>query len=354
MAKFDLAAMQKLDRNLTSNVFEAGYTGLTEGVVMSLDRGPDPLRPRDPSIAIGLGFIARDRFVDRELGPMGCIYHPMGGQQARVYRAVVHTVVPEGRKPFSVLRAPAEAKPATSLLKVSLELPKGTRVKTVKGADGAEHALRIWSGVRTTGKLVIAYDGEALVELSPGDELTILFEDGLVRQYEQDKDGLLEVELSPADMAELRIDDARQRLAAVTPQNWPNPEKREAQLRFILSGIVDLFHLAAKDEGVRKDLAQFFFNLDQSLLGLIHRKLVAVLHLRDPLLAHAFSTPTTSSNVAPMRPAKTAAEIAEAARKRAVADARKQKLRTERLEAQPKKGASGGGGGKQSQKKGKK
>jgi len=336
MTKFDLPAAQQRDIHLDSNVFTAGYAGLMDGVELSLDKGSDPLRPRDPSINIAGAFIARDRFVDRELGPRGCIYHPEGGLKAMVYRAVVHTVTPERGKPFKVLRTPTAEKPTTSLLKVSIPLPKGIKVKAIVGADDKEHALRVWSGIRTTGTPVLAYDGEALVELKSGEQLTVFFEDGFVRQYQQEEAGLVEIELKPADMAELRIEDAQLRLAVVTPAQWPDPVRRERQQHFILAGMVDLFHLAAKDEGVRKDLAQFFFNLDQPLLGLVHRKLTAVLHQVDLILAYTFSSSAATTNVAPLKPKPV---DSDAARKRALAD---QKKADKRLEDQKKRAAMKG------------
>ncbi len=339
MTKFDLAAQQKLDLHLPANAFGAGYVGLTEGVALALEDG------FDPSIRMGQRFIAIDR-------NSGAFYHPQNGVVAMIYRAVVHDVALEGRKPFSTLRRSTEEKISTSLIKVDASLPNGIKVKTVKGDGSKDYVLRVWSGIRTTGRPVLAFDGEALVELSVGDQLTIFFEDGFVRQYEQDKDGLVEVELSPAMMATLRIDDARLRLATVTPEQWPDPERREGQLRFILGGMVDLFHLAAKDEVIRKDLAQFFFNLEQSLLGLIHRKLVAVLHQRDPLLAHAFSAPANGETVVPMKPRVT---DPEAANKRAVIAARRQARRDELNKvSQGMKGTSSGGGGKQQKGGGKK
>jgi hypothetical protein len=149
MAYTDLAAAQKRDLHLRATVFSVGYAGIEEGVNISLDKGPDPLRPRDPSINVGGAFIARDRFIDRQQGPMGCIFHPEGAGIARVYRAVLHTVAPEGKKAFSVLRTPPVDTPTESLLRVDLALPRGQKVKTVTGLDGAEHALRIWSGIRT-------------------------------------------------------------------------------------------------------------------------------------------------------------------------------------------------------------
>ncbi len=340
MANFDLVTAQKLDLHLVSNVFEAGYAGLVEGVELSLDRGPDPLRPRDPSLQVGHGFIARDRTVDKEKGPLGCIYHSQGALSAMVYRAVVHTVMPEGRKSFQVLRTPTAEKPATSLVKISTRLPKGIKVRAVIGRDGQDHPLRVWSGVRTTGTVVLAYDGETLVELEIGEQLTIFFEDGFARQYEQDQDGIVEIELTPADMAKLRIDDAKARLASVTPEQWPDPGRRERQLHFILAGMVDLFHLAAKDEAVHKDLVQFFFSLRPAELQLVHRKLVAVLHQRNPLLAHAFTAPT-SATVVPMKPR---VPNPDAAATRAQIEARRQTLRDERNKlTQGMKGSSGGG-----------
>lgn len=347
MANTDLAAAQKRDLHLPVNAFSAGYAGIDEGVNLSLEKGLDPLRPRDPSISIGTAFIARDRFIDRDHGPMGCIFHPEGAGSARVYRAVLHTVAPEGKKAFSVLRTPPVDVPTESLLKVDLSLPRGQKVKTVAGLDNAEHTLRIWSGIRTDGTIVASHDREALVQLKDQQQLTMMFEDGFVRQVFQNGNEMEEITLSYLDMAKLRIADASLRLSRITPETWPDSVRREKATFFVLSGMVDLIHLAEKQDEARKEITQFFFNLNPELLQLIHRKLVAVLHQRDRVMAYAFTAPENGVVVTPMKPAD-----ADAARqKRLAADAKKAKRRLEDQEF--REAARGGSGGGKQQKKGK-
>lgn len=344
MGYVDLAAAQKRDLHLPANVFSIGYAGVEEGVFLSLDKGPDLLRPRDPSIAIGGAFIARDRYIDREQGPLGCIFHPAGAGIGRIYRTVVHTVVPEGKKAFSVLRTPPTERPSESLFKVDLSFPRGQKVKNVQGADGSEHALRVWSGIRTDGTIIASLDGESLVQLKDLQQLTIMFEDGFVRQVFQNGPEMEEVTLNYLDMAKLRIADAHLRLAHISPETWPDSVRREKATHYVLSGIVDLIHLSAKEDAVRKEIAQFFFNLQPELLQLIHRKLVAVLHQRDKVMAYAFTAPEKGVVVTPMKPVDP--EVSR--QKRAAADVKKAQRRSN--DQAVRNASRGGSGGSNHQK----
>ena len=318
-------------------------------ITLSLDKGSDLLRPRDPSITIGGTFIGRDRFVDRDHGPMGCIFHPAGAGLGRVYRAVVHTIAPEGKKAFSVLRTPPSEKPMESLLKIDLALPRGQKIKPVMGADGAEHALFIWSGIRTDGTIVLSHDGEALVQLKDQQQLTVMFEDGFVRQVFQNGSEMEEVTLSRLDMAQLRIADAHLRLANISPEKWPDPVRREKAIHFVLAGMVNLIHLAGKEDAPRKEIVEFFSSLDPQHLQLIHRKLVAVLHQRDKEMVYAFTgAPEHGVVVTSTKPV----DLAAARQKRLAADAKKAQRRAND-QAFRNAARGGSGGGKQQAQKGK-
>ncbi len=322
------------DAHLPANCYTLGRFGVpTEGIVMSMNRGPDEFQPWTSHILVGGYRIHRD---SRD----GCVFHKNAdGVTAIVRRAVPHYVEPLGKSPFYTLKSQEKEKPSTTLVKVSTVL---TFAKSAIHMNGQE--LRLFAGV--SGGTMIGRDGyEALVELMEGETMSVFYEDGAVRTFRRQGVMLEERHLGTQEMLTARIQNAWERLEFA--EAIGDNEKRVRMMNGILSGMADLIHLTTRfnqrglGQEMRMELiTEFFCNLTPEAMELIHRKVTAVLHQVDPALLSALRTGGSSEkDTLP----EGVADISDArdTRDRAKREAEREARRLERLAAQPKKGPGG-------------
>ncbi len=122
--------------------------------------------------------------------------------------------------------------------------------------------------------------------LLPGEYVSLLFPDGFVKKLQSREGRLIEENLSFADMAKIRIEDAHARLKRFAELS---DEDRTKAVYAVLSGMAELIcvTLADRDGGQeirRQIIKDFFLELQQDHLNLIHRKLTAILHQVDSAL----------------------------------------------------------------------
>ena len=338
MPKLSLAELQQLDRHLPVNCHTVSYGGSTEGIELSLI---DPWGNPRPAIQTGGGFVARDSTSNPEQGPLGALYHPKDGTSASIYRANLHLVQPfNGDKPFHTLRRVDEELPSASIVLVKFGLPPGYELKSVKADNGREFNIRVWQGMRSTSEPIVGRNDEWLVELRDGDELTLFFPDGLVRQFVRTDGQLVEEKLTPADMLSARIADARLRLEQIDAADLEREEWQKATY-VALAQMVDLLHLTWDGDRHHELVYDLFLELREEQLQTVHRKLLAVLHQANPILAQVVNSGgrvVSLSSAAPKEgPDPKRAEALRKKRERAAAD-RQRHWDTKG----PGKGSSGG------------
>jgi len=280
------------DAHLPTNCFTLGRFGDTrEGIVMSLDRGPDQFRPYEPHVLVAGYRIHRDR-VD------GCIFVKQDDDKtAIVRRAVAHHLMPEGKRAFYTLRRPLCEKVGTSLVKVSASIPN------LKGSIHMNgHELRLYTGV-SVGAVIGREGFDSLVELVEGENIIIFFEDGWVRSFHKEGSALIEQLLGSEDMLDLRISEAWYQIDREVEKFDGG---RKDVVHAILVGMANLLHLTSRfnQRGLGQNMRitlirDFFSKLSPNALELVHRKVTAILHQLDPSLISMLRTGSFEGEVAP-------------------------------------------------------
>lgn len=269
------------DLDLPANCFMIGrHSDLVEGIQLQLDKGPDPLRPWEPFIAVGDKRVHRDCWFDKEhRRPFGCVYHLNNGT-AFVRRMQLGSIELSNGHTISVLHRPTEHTESEYTVLVDLSIPD------IRGLRKNGRELHIHHGVSGTGNIVMSKDDVVLVQLKSGEHVNLFFRDGAVRQLTFKKGELHETPLTRADMASLRVHDAKVRLNEASATE--GEEDRKHTIYPILAGMANLLQLTAADkdgQDIRRlIISEFFLELEGEHLNLVHRKLKAILHSVDSAL----------------------------------------------------------------------
>ena len=298
MAKksFSVALARKQQSVLAENCFRIGRFGEpTKGIVLSLNRGPDELRPWEPHVSVGAYRLSLSRDSYK-----GAFYERAAdGKTAIMHRALAHKIVREGKASFYTLQNPGDEKLDFSLVRISLTLPYAARVAV------NSREVRVFTGV--VGGTVVAHDGdEYVVVLNKEHEMELHFPDGMTRLFRQMGGGLCEEHLSHEGILDLRIEDAKRRLAGVSA--FTDGERREKAVYAVLSGMADILHLTTLNRSFGQVLRmtllrEFFLSIEPMHFSLVRRKVEAILHQVDPPLVemlyvgHSVSTTNVAKPV---------------------------------------------------------
>lgn len=317
---------------MPANCYTVDYNQQCAGIALREDVGPDLLRPRSPAIYAGLRFLP----VDYRDGAI--VHHDSDG--AFIHRANLNQFdTPQGSTIKTLVR-PSTDKGDEVLVMTNSAMPTGHFLRPMAGQDGKAYSLNIQRGLHHNGQVLLADRDVAVIRLEVGQHVYLLFPDGLVRKFVAHVGGVLSEEtLLLRQMALVRVEDAKKRLL--------NLMKKDVYVvddaKHVLSGMVDLFHRLRGDshESARQVICNFFFKeIDDESLSLIHRKLTAVLHAVDPVMAHALNAPE-KTDATPVNAEKSA----QAAAKRAATEARRAALRAKRdADCRDRKGSGTGGG----------
>jgi len=268
---------QKLAEDLKNpaNCFEVGRHGdPKEGIVLRTDKGPDVLRPWEPYILIGTFRVHRDFWTDKERGPLGCLYHH-DGDITFVRRAELHKL--EKMPIYTLRRLDEEGPHPTMLLKVNLSLPSNGKLYSKGG-----HLLHVQVGVHGSAQTISSDNNEILICFNDGDEMNLLFPDGMVRSFKNSKSKLVENKLSPEEMATVRIEDAFKRLHRARING---DEKKVLRVIHSMADLITLTRFIKDGQDVRRRiLSDFFLELPNEELSKVHRKVTAILHQTDSAL----------------------------------------------------------------------
>lgn len=255
---------------------------LTERIALSLDKGSDALRPKQPHIIVGTAFVERDPMHDQwGVNLYGNVFHPDGHGGATVRRATTNYVRPNSGKPFYTLRKPTRDDVDTALLFVRLALPDGMVLRT------GGHTLMVSYGFSGDTKPIAVSKGEYLFAIKDRQRLNLLFGDGRVCSFVGQGATLKELRLSFMDMAKIRVEDAFLRLErTIGIENADDRKKAEYR---VLASIADLLHLTKVDGVADQEirlyiLKEFFLKVNAGHLSAIHQRLTAIICAVDKLL----------------------------------------------------------------------
>ncbi len=261
--------VQKLidaEKDLSPNCFTLRRNGIPEeGILASLDSGPDPSNPWSPHIPVGKYRMSREK-------KRACVYHLEEGMHPVIFRAEPFTVVRSSRRTFHTLRHPGFSELHYSLVKAILGRPQYGKALT--GAGG-------------TGTVIADNGDECLVSLLDGQIIHFFFPDGAVRSFRQTVARLHEESLPPLEMINLRIADAKTRLA-LARQITEEGRKRKI-VRYLLSGMIGTLRQTAEyprhgHELREVLLREFFFTLSKNKATFVLPKLVEELSRTDKSL----------------------------------------------------------------------
>ena len=319
--------MRELEKYLPSNCFSITRFGdPVEGITLSMERGPNQLRPWEPHVTIGGWHVNRDR-------NNGCVYTPSHcGASATVLRACTKEIFSEKRAHHTLVK-PADV-PTHALFNAH------TDVKNMRALVANGRELHLFTGV-SGGKVIKQSGYQVLVEVLSGSPLFVFYKDGMVRKFIFDGATLSEEHLTNDAMLTARIARAWYEMERATMIE--DGMKQEKVFRAILLGMVDLLQLSTvfgHQVGMEmrlRILREFFLELAPEMFALVERVLAAVLYQVDPVLVHVMygnesaGLPDKVANIATarMKRDKAKEEAAKAAR------------RAERVAAQPKKGPGG-------------
>lgn len=335
--KFDLTTALQIEAALKANCLTIGRFGEpVEGISLSLDKGPDEIRPLDPHVLIGTTRVHRDRF-------QGAIFEKMG-DVGHMRRAHLHEVKRDGKRPFFTLKNGGAEKLQFSIVRVELALAAGYRSRVII----QERELRISQGVGGTGTVLAKSGDEALVLLQSGQELQCFYPDGGVRLFTQEGSVLREdTTMGNERMLELRIADAKERLAQV--MQFTDDERREKAVHAILAGMADILHLSTRFNAIGQSmritlLRKFFLELSPEQLSSCHKRLTAILHVVDKGLISMLSKSSQKEvDLTPLAE-KFGGNVTDMAAERLKREAARRGRQLERLQNRP---VGMGGGGKQ-------
>jgi hypothetical protein len=216
------------------------------------------------------GYIFRPNYV------VPCIMSKAeSGNSVVVQNANIETVKTGSGVKVHTLTLPS---PDKVLVKIDFVNKRSGNLKV----NGRE--LYLHAGV---SKALVANQGEALVELTQGEEVVVFYDNGQVRSFYLFGNELSERVLMAEEMMFLRIQSAWDRLNRAFHTHTLD----ESFVRGVLSGMADLIHLTtlpaykAGGQELRMQLLQnFFLQLPEKDLSLVHAKLIAVLHQVDSAL----------------------------------------------------------------------
>jgi hypothetical protein len=282
---------------------------LSEGIVLGND-----IEGRE-ALMVGRFWFNRDRF--------GGALVDMTGAVPMICRAVLRERGGNGKRKFTTLCEPKSARPTRVLIKVSLGLPLDAVVKI------GDREIHVATDVCGNGQIVKRDGHEALVSLGDGEEVSFLFPDGWVRTFRNREGDLRDIMLSAEGMLEKRIAFAFRELECA--RAFFDATLREKKIHSILSGMADLIHLtmyAGNGQELRiKLIRDFFYGITQAELGLVHRKLTAVLHHVDPVLVSMLSSAYYATSTGHE---KASVVSIDSARNSAVEQARRKAARAQR------------------------
>jgi len=260
---------------------ESGRFDTADGIVLAVSHREGYEAPM-MSIASGPMFIARD-MNEHHGQKLGFIHHSVLGHYA-VLSAELFTIHPkgEGKRPFEVLRRPAE-RPDYAIVKVDLVLPgfdgmkNHDKVRTLSGL-AAENVL-----IRYRGMHGGRYNDEAVVRLEEGQSVTALLSDGSSYRYTYEGGELVERPATAMEYLEMRIDDALTQVYLAGQVG--DEEKRQRQTSFVLHAMANLLGFDTMDQSLMMRLmSDFFRKLTEAQVGIVQRKLYAILSQKAPIL----------------------------------------------------------------------
>lgn len=267
---FDLSAAISAEAALDPNCFTIGrFTPAEEGIALVV-----PPKPLYPYMEVGEERIMRDQRI-------GCLYMVTELGRAMIRRAFAERTQqqPSCRR-FYALKNPGKEELNLSLLRISLGLPLGEPVVM------HERLLRPYYGVRG-GFIVAKSKTEVLITLKDGESINLFFVDGNVRTFHQNGAKLEEKSITHKLMFKLRIIEALNQLERAS--KITDVDLHNKHIRTTLSGMSDLLHITARFKGVGQELRRqlirdFFLQLPDEKLGLIHKRIFATLMTVDSAL----------------------------------------------------------------------
>ena len=304
------AALQE-DSQRAANCFSVNSTGrLDEGIYLTLhEQKPGGFGEYPPHLKVGHQFILRNRN-----GSYGCVYRPTN-EGGLVRRAEIVTVTPIEGEPFDVLNCPSDTSPHFHLLLIHYGLAQQDGVKL----KDSVYELGIWHGVFGTAKLVRSSGDQALVRFDEdGQEVHVMYPNGLVRSVIRENGLLMLQSLSDAEMAMVRVANAEEQLA-----ECDTTERGIKRRDGILIGMVKLLQLTRSYEGAREVILDFL--RAQNLSNRMRQEIRATLVSLGDQYALEFADISYASVVTPDSPRK--GPSAEAKAKKAEKAAKDRELR---------------------------